>query len=101
MKYISLILDGRIHTSEPSECACTYSNEDELAHLLAALIDEDFLLVDELSGWPPAALARSLQEKGLLNKSFTAVAWQGQGKHRTFQVMQRCLQQFERMPKND
>lgn len=89
MKYVSLIQDGSIETSEPSRVTCRYSSDQELADLVSSLIDEGFFFVDEPAGWPPAAIAQLLQEKGLLNREFTAVTWQSPGSYRTYQVPQR------------
>lgn len=85
MKYITLIQNGRISTSESNEVR-HYSNEHELAKLISDFIDEGFLFTDEPTGWPPAAIAQSLQEKGLLKKSFTAITWKSQQEYRTYQV---------------
>lgn len=86
MKYITLIQNGRIITSESHEANHHYANDYELAKLISDLIDEGFLFTDEPAGWPPAAIAKSLQEKGLLEKSFTAITWQSQQEYRTYQV---------------
>lgn len=86
MKYVSLIQNGRIQTSAPSNLACSYANDKELADLVSSLIDEGFAFVDEPAGWPPAAILQSLQEQGLLKRAFTSVTWSSPESYLTYEV---------------
>jgi len=85
-KYVSLIQDGRISTSEPGRGPITYTHEAELVEAISNLIDKGFVFGDEPAGWPPAAVLESLQERWLLERDFTAITWLEPGVFRTYVV---------------
>ena len=87
MKYVSLIQNGRVHTSGEQVSQFEFTNDVELASVVARLIDEGFAFVDEPAGWPPAEVLRELNEKGILNRSFKAVTWTGPGMFRIEEVV--------------
>lgn len=86
MKYVSLIQNGRVQTSGEKVSRFEFTNDAELASVVARLIDEGFAFVDEPAGWPPAEVLRELNEKGILNRSFKAVTWTGPGLFRLDEV---------------
>jgi hypothetical protein len=86
MKYVSLIQNGRVHTSGEQVSRFEFTNDVELASVVARLIDDGFAFVDEPAGWPPAEVLRELIEKGILNRSFKAVTWTGPGMFRIEEV---------------
>ncbi len=79
MKYVSLIQDGRVRTSEDTALSREFANDVELASVVARLIDDGFAFLDEPAGWPPAEILRDLNAKGMLKRSFKAITWTGPG----------------------
>ncbi len=77
MKYVSLIQDGRIRTSEATASPREFTNDVELASVVAQLIDDGFAFLDTPAGWPPAEILRELNAKGILKRSFNAITWTG------------------------
>ncbi|TFW17256.1 hypothetical protein [Duganella callida] len=75
MKYVSLIQNGRMHTSGAHVSSFEFTNDMDLAALASRLIDEGFAFVDEPAGWPPAEVLRDLNSKGILNRSFNPISW--------------------------
>lgn len=92
IKYVTQIQNNKVITSGIFGKSYKYSDDSELAEIVDRLIDEGFCFVDEPAGWPPAAVLKTLQEKKLLNKSFTAITWSGPNQYRTYQV------EVERLP---
>jgi len=84
--YVTQIQNNKVTTSGIFAKSYKYSDDPELAQIVDRLIDEGFCFVDEPAGWPPAAVLKTLQEKKLLNKSFTAISWSGPNQYRTYQV---------------
>jgi len=84
-KYVALIQNGKIHLSTDDE-PHVYTNDTELVRKVMALISEGFAFVDQPSGWPPAAVLTDLQEKGLLDSTFTAITWRGPNDFVTYEI---------------
>jgi len=86
IKYVTQIQNNKVITSGIFGKSYKYSDYPELAEIVDRLIDEGLYFVDEPAGWPPAAMLKTLQEKKLLNKSFTAITWSGPDQYRTYPV---------------
>ncbi len=84
-KHVTLIQDGRIVTSA-GRWPRRFVDDVELAREVAELIDQGFAFVDQPAGWPPAAVVRDLQERGLLQRPFTAITWRGPDDFYTYPV---------------
>ena len=84
-RYVTNIDNGRISTSEFFGKTWKYSDESELIEVIQKLIELNYAFVYQPGGWPPAAILEDLQERGLLDKEFTAITWTGKGQE-TFRV---------------
>lgn len=89
MKYVSLIQDGRVQTSDASVSWGEYTSDAELASVVTRLIDEGFAFADAPAGWPPTEVLRELNAQGILNRSFKAVTWTSPGVFRIDDVAAR------------
>jgi hypothetical protein len=56
-----------------------YDTEDELATILQRLRDADVAFAGGTSGWPAAAVAELLREKGKFHGTIKEISWLGQG----------------------
>lgn len=56
-----------------------YDTEDELAKILQRLRDADLAFAGGTSGWPPAAVAALLREKGKFHGVIKEISWLGPG----------------------
>jgi hypothetical protein len=57
-----------------------YDTEDQLAQILQRLRDADVAFAGGTSGWPPAAAAEQLRDKGKLHGPIKKISWFGPGK---------------------
>lgn len=54
-----------------------YDSEDELAGILQRLINAEVAFASGGSGWPPAAVAEWLREKGKIQGTIKELSWSG------------------------
>ena len=71
-------LDG-IAGAEADTWRIDYDTEDQLARILQRLRDSDIAFAGGASGWPPAAVAELLREKGRLHGTIKEISWMGTG----------------------
>lgn len=54
-----------------------YDTEDHLAQILQHLRDADLPFAGGPAGWPPAAIAQHLRDKGKLHGPIKEISWRG------------------------
>src|SRR3954463_4271251 len=52
-----------------------YDTEDQLAQILQRLRDADIAFAGGTAGWPPAAVAKHLRDKGKLHGAIKQITW--------------------------
>ena len=85
IKYVTQIINGKVSVSD-HELSLPYSTDEELEDIVNCLIEKGYAFTDEPAGWPPAAIVQSLKDKGLVQRSFTAITWSGPNDYRTYEV---------------
>ena len=56
-----------------------YDTDDQLAQILQSLRDADIAFAGGTSGWPPAAVAEQLRDKGKLHGPIRQISWLAPG----------------------
>jgi hypothetical protein len=85
-KHVTVIQNGAIHLSEPGKAPIGFANDTELASVVHNLIDLGYAFVEGPTGWHPAEILKSPQERNLLQCEFTAIAWRAPGLYKTYSV---------------
>jgi hypothetical protein len=68
-------LGGTTTASEADGWRIAYGNEDHLAEVLQRCRDVGLLFVGGPAGWPPAAVADLLREKGKMRGTIREIIW--------------------------
>lgn len=70
---------GGMSSSGADTWRIDYDTEEQLAKILQGLRDADVAFAGGSSGWPPAAVAELLREKGKFHGVIKEVSWLGPG----------------------